>query len=177
MQIYILAATVIALLGACSAMTKRKDIQAMSLRLSAALSLAISVLVFPYYRLESDLPIAMIEAFRAGISGIAMGVNGDIPYELGLSGQSLVIYRALLYGLYIIGPIAGSMFLFSFSQKLVSALSFIGRKHFHVFSSLNDSSIRLAESIAEKKTGDAIVFCSCKEPISRSPTGPEPSAP
>lgn len=164
MQIYILAATVIALLGACSAMTKRKDIQAMSLRLSAALSLAISVLVFPYYRLESDLPIAMIEAFRAGISGIAMGVNGDIPYELGLSGQSLVIYRALLYGLYIIGPIAGSMFLFSFSQKLVSALSFIGRKHFHVFSSLNDSSIRLAESIAEKKTGDAIVFCSCKEP-------------
>ena len=164
MQIYILAATVIALLGACSAMTKRKDIQAMSLRLSAALSLAISVLVFPYYRLESDLPIAMIEAFRAGISGIAMGVNGDIPYELGLSGQSLVIYRALLYGLYIIGPIAGSMFLFSFSQKLVSALSFIDRKHFHVFSSLNDSSIRLAESIAEKKTGDAIVFCSCKEP-------------
>lgn len=164
MQIYILAATVIALLGACSAMTKRKDIQAMSLRLSAVLSLAISVLVFPYYRLESDLPIAMIEAFRAGISGIAMGVNGDIPYELGLSGQSLVIYRALLYGLYIIGPIAGSMFLFSFSQKLVSALSFIGRKHFHVFSSLNDSSIRLAESIAEKKTGDAIVFCSCKEP-------------
>ncbi len=164
MQIYILAATVIALLGACSAMTKRKDIQAMSLRLSAALSLAISVLVFPYYRLESDLPIAMIEAFRAGISGIAMGVNGDIPYELGLSGQSLVIYRALLYGLYIIGPIAGSMFLFSFSQKLVSALSFIGRKHFHVFSSLNDNSIRLAESIAEKKTGDAIVFCSCKEP-------------
>ena len=163
MQIYILTAIVITLLGTCVALSKRKDIQAMSLRLSAAFSLAISVLSFPYYRLESDLPIAVIQAIRAGISGIAMGVNGEIPYEIGLSGHVLTIYRFLLYSLYIAGPIAGSLLLFSFSQKLITALSFIGQKRFHVFSSLNDTSIRIAESIVDKKIEGAIVFCGCKD--------------
>ena len=163
MQIYILASIAITLFGMWNALSVRRDIQAMSLRLSAALSLAISVLVFPYYRLESDLPIAVIQSIRAGISGIAMGVNGDIPYGLDLSAHLLVIYRFLLYALYIFGPIVGSLFLFSFSQKLLSALSFIGRKHFYIFSTLSDSSIRIAESIAEKKDDGAIIFCDCKE--------------
>ena len=164
MQIYVFAAMAIIMYGIWRAFTVRKDIQAMSLRLSAALSLAISVLVFPYYRNDSDLPIALIQAFRAGISGIAMVVNGKIPYELDMSDHIFVIYRFLLYALYIAGPIAGSMFLFSFSQKLMSALSFIGKRHFHIFSSLNDSSIRIAETIDKNRTGGAIVFCSCKNP-------------
>lgn len=160
---YMAAAFVITLYGIWRVFGKDEDFRSRTLALSAALSLAITVLVFPYYHLDDDLPIAVIESIRAGISGIAMGVNGSIPYELEMERNEFLAYRTFLYFLYIIGPLAGSMFLFSFSSALRSAISFFGKKRFHVFSSLNERSMMIARSIVDEKIGGMLIFCNCEE--------------
>ncbi len=161
---YIIAACVIILFGIMHAVLKRGDIRSMALTLGVYFSFAIMVLVFPYYVAASDLPIAVIESIKSGLSGIAMGVDGDIPYELEMDRNIFLIYRFILYALYIIGPLTGSLFLFTFSSRVRTALSFIGKKHFHVFSRLDSDTIRIAESIAEKKNRDMIIFCDCVDP-------------
>ena len=160
---YIIIALLIVAIGTGIAVSRKNNIRRMSLTFTTALSLAISVLVFPYYRAASDLPIAVISSIRAGLSGISMGGDGDIPYDLELTDSEFRIYRFLLYALYVIGPIAGSLFLFSFSSKIRNALSLLGHKRFHVFSDLNDRSLRIAESIASQKTEGRIVFCNAKD--------------
>ena len=160
---YIIIATVITVIGTGLAIGRKNNIRKMSLTFTTALSLAISVLVFPYYRASSDLPIAIIESIRAGLSGISMGGDGDIPYDLELTDTEFLVYRFFLYALYVIGPIAGSLFLFSFSSKIYNALSLLGQKRFHVFSNLNEKSIRIAESIVSEKVGGKIIFCNAKD--------------
>ena len=164
MSLVIFAALLVCVGGIIKAYRDRADIQKASLTMTAAISLAISILVFPYYLKSSDLLIAVIEAFHAGVSGIALSVNGDIPYELELSETQLKIYRFFLYNLYIFGPIAGSMFLITFSANVKNALSFFGQKKYYVFSTLNDQSIAIAESIFDKKTGSKFIFCNVDEP-------------
>ena len=159
---YIIIALLITVIGTALSLSRRNNIRKMSLTFTTALSLAISVLVFPYYRSSSDLPIAVIESIRAGLSGISMGGDGDIPYELELTDSQFQVYRFFLYALYVIGPIAGSLFLFSLSSKIRNALSLLGQKRFHVFSDLNDRSIRIAESIVSEKAGGKIIFCNTK---------------
>ena len=156
---YIIVAFLIVLIGSVVAISRKNNLRSMSLTFTTAMSLAISVLVFPYYRLDSDLPIAVIHSIRAGLSGVSMGGDGDIPYELELTDSVFLIYRFFLYSLYVLGPIAGSLFLFSFSEKVRNYLSLLGQKRFHVFSGLNERSIRIAESIVEEKENGKILFC------------------
>ena len=160
---YIIIAVLIVAIGTGLAISRKNNIRRMSLTFTTALSLAISVLVFPYYRAASDLPIAVISSIRAGLSGISMGGDGDIPYELELTDSEFRVYRFFLYALYVIGPIAGSLFLFSFSSKIRNALSLLGQKRFHIFSDLNEKSIRIAESIVTEKVGGKIIFCNAKD--------------
>ncbi len=164
MSLVMSAAFIIFLIGMYMAYKRRADIQKASLTATAAISLAISVLVFPYYLKSSDLLIAIIEAFHAGVSGIALSVNGDIPYELGLEGQQLELYRFFLYNLYILGPIAGSMFLITFSANVKNALSIFGKKDYYVFSELNEKALSIAESIFETKTAGKFIFCNAADP-------------
>lgn len=162
MWVYIIIASLIVLGGAVIAYQRRNNIRSMSLAFSTALSFAIMVLVFPYYRALSDLPIAVIESIRSGLSGIAMGGDGDIPYALELERNEFLVYRFFLYSLYVIGPICGSLFLFSFSSKVRNLFSFLRQKRFHVFSDLNERSIRIAESIVDLKEGKP-VFCNATD--------------
>ncbi len=159
---YIAAALVAVLIGVWQVCRSEDDLRSRSLAFTAMLSLAIGILVFPYYHLADDLPIAVIESIRAGLSGIAMGVDGDIPYAIEMKKTEFLTYRFLLYGLYIIGPLAGSLFLFSFSSTMRALFSSIGQKRFHVFSSLNEESLMIAESILKEKDGIP-VFCSSKD--------------
>ena len=147
---YMTAALIIVVAGTVLALRKRNDFQAMTLTLTGAMSLAIGILTFPYNLQFSDFPIAVIQSIRSGLSGVAMGVDGDIPYEMELDEVSFRIFRFFLYTLYVLGPIAGSMFLVSFSAKIRNALSLLIGKHFYVFSGLNEKSLMIAESIAEK---------------------------
>lgn len=164
MSLVILAAFIILVFGLCLAYRKRADIQKASLTATAFISLAISVLEFPYYLKNDDLLIAVIEAFHAGVSGIALSVNGDVPYALGLEGPLFEIYRFFLYILYILGPIFGSMFLITFSANVKNALSFFGKKDYFVFSSLNEKAIAIAESIFETRRDAKFIFCNTADP-------------
>ena len=163
MTFYIVTAFITVVAGSVLALRKRNDFQAMTLTLTGAMSLAIGILTFPYNMQFSDLPIAIIQSIRSGLSGVAMGVDGDIPYELELDGVSFRIFRFFLYTLYILGPIAGSMFLVSFSSKIRNALSLITGKHFYVFSGLNEKSLMISESITEKDKSGTIIFCNSKD--------------
>ena len=162
MTFYICIALLVTIIGIIMAVLNKEDVQKMSLCLSAAFSLAISVLVFPYYTMQSDLVIAVIQAFRAGVSGIALGVDGSIPYQLQLEGGVFQVYRFFLFTLYVLGPLAASVFAVSYSSRIKTALSFIGKKHLYVFSDLNRRSIMIAESIAKEKREGKIIFCNCK---------------
>lgn len=159
---YMTAALIIVVAGTVLALRKRNDFQAMTLTLTGAMSLAIGILTFPYNLQFSDFPIAVIQSIRSGLSGVAMGVDGDIPYEMELDEVSFRIFRFFLYTLYVLGPIAGSMFLVSFSSKIRNALSLLIGKHFYVFSGLNEKSLMIAESIAEKDKEGTVVFCNSK---------------
>ncbi len=160
---YIEAALLVMALGLWYSFAKRGDLRSKTLALSAVMSFAISILVFPYYDKGSDLPIAIIQAFRAGLSGVSMGVNGDIPYSLEMSRNEFLVYRFFLYLLYIFGPMVTSLFLFSFSSTARTLLSFFGKKTFHVFSALNEKTLKIAESILDEKKGNVVIFCSCKD--------------
>ena len=159
---YMMAALLAILWGIYRAFRTENDLQAMTLALTGSMSLAIGILAFPYHLLDSDLPIAIIQSIRSGISGIMMGTNGDIPYELDLDDTSFRLYRFFLYSLYVLGPIAGSMFLFSFSAKIRTVLALLFRKRFCVFSDLNAKSYLIAESIAETDRNRTILFCRSK---------------
>ena len=156
------AAFIIVVVGTVLALRKRNDFQAMTLTLTGAMSLAIGILTFPYNLQFSDLPIAIIQSIRSGLSGVAMGVDGDIPYEMELDDVSFRIFRFFLYALYVLGPIAGSMFLVSFSSKIRNALSLLTGKHFYIFSGLNEKSLMIAQSVTVKNKEGTIVFCNSK---------------
>lgn len=160
---YIEAALLVILIGLWYSLKRKGDLRSKTLALSAVLSFAISILVFPYYDSKNDLPIAIIQAFRAGLSGISMGVNGDIPYSLEMSRNEFLVYRFFLYLLYIIGPMVTSLFLFSFSSTVRTLLSFFGKKTFHVFSALNDKTLKIASSILDDRKDNVVIFCSTKD--------------
>lgn len=163
MALLIWIALSVCIIGLFRAYRSARDIQKASLIMTGAISLAISILVFPYYARNNDLLIAVIDSFHAGVSGIALSVDGDVPYALGLEGNMLKIYRFFLYSLYVLGPIAGSMFLISFSTNVKNALSLFGMKRYFVFSSLNERSVLIAESIFEKKIDGKFIFCNCED--------------
>ena len=163
MTSFIIGALVVLFLGFSYALVQKDDIQGFTLTLTAAMSLAISVLVFPYYIQNSDLPIALIESFRSGVSGIALGVDGDIPYTLQMDEGTFRLYRFLLYSLYILGPLASSFFLLTFSAKIKAFFSFLFLKRFHIFSDFNERSFAIASSLAETKGNGVIVFANCDE--------------
>jgi len=159
---YIIIAGIVILIGSCLSLIKRNDIRSMSLTLTGTLSFAAMILVFPYFYLSEDLPIAVIQSIRFGFSAVAMGVDGSIPYELELQGMQFQIYRFFLYALYILGPLSGSLFLITFSSRIRTLLSFIGKKHFHVFSQINEISLKIASSIHESRENEMLVFCNCE---------------
>ena len=157
--LYITIAIILILVGIFHILTNDGDVRDMSLTFGLYLSLAIAVLVFPYYWPDDDLPIALIESFRSGLSGIALGVDGDLPYQFDMERPVFLLYRALLYSLYIIGPLVTSLFLFSLSSRVRTSLTYLLKKRYHIFSHVDENTLRIAESIAAKRNGDMLIFC------------------
>ena len=159
MLLYITIVIILILVGIFHILTNDGDVRDMSLTFGLYLSLAIAVLVFPSYWPDDDLPIALIESFRSGLSGIALGVDGDLPYQFDMERPVFLLYRALLYSLYIIGPLVTSLFLFSLSSRVRTSLTYLLKKRYHIFSHVDENTLRIAESIAAKRNGDMLIFC------------------
>lgn len=160
MLMYIAAAVAVLIIAAINAAEERNDIKAMSLKITAGISLAVSILVVPYYKLSYTDPLIVgIKSFRYGVGTIGMNIDPTIIDSFDLPEPESTAYRVLLYLLYLAGPVFASLFAISFSRNLSELIRFIGRKKVHIFSELNSRTIAIAESIAASHPDELLVFC------------------
>ena len=142
------------------AIQERNNFRVSSGLFTSGISIAVMVLVLPYFFAETgDYLFTLFKSFRYGLSVITMGANQEVAEFF--TGKSIltIAYKALLYLFYILGPLATSAFLISFSRHLVEFLKLTFYRKMHCFSSLNDRSLLLAESIKKERPGELIVFC------------------
>ena len=162
MLIYIVIALAVQLFGVYRAMKVRNDYQAFSAILTVTSSVCIGILTFPYFLLfGDDMFITILHTFKYGISSVGLSVDGDIVAALDLKGVEKIIYTLYLYSLYLIGPVSASIFIVSFSRSIVRFFRMLGYKRVHVFSTLDERSLAIYESIAETGEKQVAVFCSC----------------
>lgn len=160
MIFYILLALIILVIGIIRARKARNDLQVLSVTLTLTASLCIGVLAFPYYLLyEEDLFVTVLHTIRYGIISIGMNVDGDIVPLLNLTNPIKIIYTVFLYAMYLLGPIAASMFVLSFSKNIVEYFKIKGQRNIHIFSYLNDCSLAICESL--KDEDQFVIFCNC----------------
>ena len=162
MLIYIVIALAVQLFGVYRAMKVRNDYQAFSAILTVTSSVCIGILTFPYFLLfGDDMFITILHTFKYGISSVGLSVDGDIVAALDLKGVEKIIYTLYLYSLYLIGPVSASIFIVSFSRSIVRFFRMLGYKRVHVFSTLDERSLAIYESIVETGEKQVAVFCSC----------------
>ena len=167
MVIYIALALVIIVAALIYARSHRNDIKAMSIGLTAGVSLAVSALTVPYYALSYTDPFMIgIKCFRYGASAVSLNVDPAIVGALELQEPTQTIYKALLYTLYFAGPICASMFVVSFSRTVTEWFHFLGNRKVHVFSELNSRTAAIAESLAETHPREMLLFCNSEEAAS-----------
>ena len=162
MIISIILALIVLIFGFYRAFKVRSDYQSFSAILTVSASICISILTFPYFKMEGeDLFITLLNTFHYGISSVGLSVDGDVIPTLQLSGGIKVIYTLMLYFLYLMGPISASIFIVSFSRSIVRFFRLLGYKKIHVFSNLDERSLEICESLKESDEKQAAVFCNC----------------
>ena len=170
---YMCASVAILLTGIWLAAKNKNNLRKVSVTLTAAISFAISALVFPYFHLgQSDLLIAILKDIRYGPSAVTMSVNADIVSALGLTSPMKEIFMFYLYNLYIAGPLCASLFLLSFSRTVAEWLRIRKYRKAHVFSRLDSRTLAIARSIAASGRKEILIFCGCDEK-NESPLAPE----
>ena len=158
---FIIASLAVFLTFAVRAYRNRNNFTGMSAILATGISVAITILAFPYYyNNNQNMLFAILGSVRYGISAIALGANKDVTDFFNTGGTLSTIYVALLYFYYILGPVSASAFVFSFARNLFEALKLKGHKVIHVFSSLNPETVAIAESIAKNREKERVLFCS-----------------
>ncbi|MBQ3295374.1 MAG: hypothetical protein IJH00_02655 [Erysipelotrichaceae bacterium] len=163
MYYLIILAVIVQIIGFYRAYKVRSDYQSFSAILTVTSSICIGILTFPYFMMDGDdLFITILHTFKYGISSVGLSVYGDIISTLGMEGPLRTIYTVYLYSLYLIAPISASIFIVSFSRSIVRFFKMIGRRKIHIFSSLDDRSLAIFESICEEEDStQAAVFCNC----------------
>ncbi len=160
MVTYIILAMAILVFGLVRAHKKRNDLKNYSLIITASISLALSVLSFPYYlKKYNDLLLAFLSGIRYGPSAITMKVENDLIPVLELAEPLASFYKTFLYLLYIAAPISASVVIISYSRFLTESLRGMFAKTIHVFSDLNEQSISIAESIPSQGRKSLVLFC------------------
>lgn len=163
MTIYLLFAILVLIIGISIASKNKDDIQKLSAIITGAISLAIAIMVFPSRLLEEHFVVAILGSLRQGIVAIGMNVDGDVPFYLDMPDGLRLIYTIVLYALYVSGPIMASVFVLSLFRDIRERISYIGFKKIHVFSSLNDKSLAIGESIHNKDRKQMLVYCNGKD--------------
>ena len=160
MLTYIILAAAVLFFGIIRAFKYRNDLKSFSIALTAAISLAISILAFPYYwNKYQDILISVLTAFRYGVHAIAMNVENDIVKSFDPADSLYTLYHHFMYALYLLGPICASIFLVSFSIMVIEWFKTFRSSKIHIFNSLNEQSILIAESITAKSEKQMIIFC------------------
>ncbi|MBQ8995690.1 MAG: hypothetical protein IJ091_07730 [Oscillospiraceae bacterium] len=156
-----IAEALLILLGTAVYAHKRKnDMKAMSLSLTAGISIAAAVLTAPYFALSYKDPFMIgLKSFRYGAGLVSLSVEPGIVSALGLTGAVKTVYTVLLYIIYLLEPICASLFAVSFSRSVSEWIRFRGHKKVHVFSQLNSKTVAIAESLAESRPDEMPVFC------------------
>ena len=163
MHYLIIISVIIQIIGIYRAYKVRSDYQSFSAILTVTSSICIGILTFPYFLMDGDdLFITILHTFKYGISSVGLSVYGDIISALNMQEPLRTIYTVYLYSLYLIAPISASIFLVSFSRSFVRFFKMIGYERIHVFSSLDDRSLAICESIREDENKKQVaVFCNC----------------
>ncbi|MCR5066498.1 MAG: hypothetical protein K6A14_00365 [Erysipelotrichaceae bacterium] len=157
---YLLLAIVVLIIGIVIAVKRYADLKAFSLTLTVAITLAIIILAYPHFYLKyGDVLLALLSAIRYGPSAMSMNVDSTILDGLAMSESLAVIYKILLYSLYVAGPICASVVVISYSRLLTEWLLTLRYGTIHVFSSLEERAVCIAESIAAQQQKHLIVFC------------------
>ena len=162
MLTYIIIAIIVQLFGVYRALKVKNDYQAFSAILTVTSSICIGILTFPYFLLDGDdMFITILHTFKYGISSVGLSVYGDIVSALNLQGLEKIVYTLYLYSLYLIGPISASIFIVSFSRSIVRFFKMFWYKKIHVFSTLDERSLAIYESISQTDEKQVAVFCGC----------------
>ena len=160
MTIYIIIAITILLIGSIKLRKMKNNLKGLSLALTGLISVAISVLSFPYYMAKlNNVLLALLSSIRYGPSAITMKVENDIMTVLNLSEPEHSYYAFLLYGLYIAGPICASISIISYSRLLTEQIKGWNKKTRFIFSTLNEKTINIASSVAKQEQKPFLVFC------------------
>ena len=159
MELCLILAGAIIIIGFIKAFRSRHDLKAFSLAATTAISLAISVLAFPYYwNKYHDYLISILTAFRYGISALSMKLENDVIKSLQTDSTVYTIYHHFMYALYILGPLCASLLLLSYSVMVMENIKSFFSRSVHVFTSLNEKSLLVAESITKEKKRASIIF-------------------
>ena len=158
------------------ALNEKNNFKAMSGILTGGVSLAVSILVLPYFFADTGgILFTIFKSIRYGISAVAMGADPNVTAFFNPSEPLVQIYNSLLYIYYILGPLFASAFLLSFSKSIAEMIRFLGHRRVHIFSELNEYSLTLAKSIKESPEKSTIIFCS-SDPSSPDPLTTEANA-
>lgn len=160
MIIYFLLALVVLTAGIIRARKNYNDIKKFSLSMTATIALATIILSVPYYWNKfNDLVLTLLSAIRYGPSVISMKVESDVVSSLNMTEPLASMYKYLLYTLYIIGPMAASVYLISYSRLINEWLATLRFKNIHVFSVLDEKTLSIGESIYKDDKKQLLVYC------------------
>ncbi len=159
MYIYMILSAAILAAGVILTVRKKDKLETNSLRLTAAVVISAALLAFPYFRKSYDILISVLYSLRHGVGIILLEIDPELV-EAMESGTFPAAYRYLMYICYVLAPIFGSITVLSFSKSLVDRLRILWSKDVHLFSSLNEKSISIAEHIRKNRPHAKIVFFS-----------------
>ncbi len=161
MVAYIITALIILAATAVIVRKQRTDLRRRTISLTAGVSLAASVLVFPYFHSKiGDVFMASLKSLRYGFfEMLSMNVEPEVMNSIDASGLARTVYIVLLYMLYIAGPLSASLFFASLSRSFSVWLSLLTHRKIHVFSELNPCTAAVAESLCSAHPRDLLLFC------------------
>ncbi len=158
MLIYIILSLAIFLTITFFALRKRKKLETLSLKLTLAVSISAAILSYPYFHNELNPLLSVFSAIRYGADIITMDVAKEVIDSMSSIGPLFIVYKVLMYTYYILAPIFASIAVLSFSKAFIDGIRIRMKGDIHLFSSLNEKSIGVAEYIRSKDKYAKIIF-------------------
>ena len=169
MYIYVILSALILMAGIALTFRKTHKLEWYSIKLTLTVSLAAAVLVFPFFRESFDPLISALSSLKYGVGIIGIDIDEEI-LEFTSSSSYPAIGRFMLYAFYVLAPVLGSISVLSFSRTLVDKVRMRWSRDVHIFSSLNEKSVSIAECVRKSDKHAKIVFFKWKksdDPVGR----------
>lgn len=158
MIVYLILSLVAVIIGVAATFRKTQKFENYSLKLTLTVSVATAILVYPYFRQDFNQLISFLSSIRYGVGIIAIDIDEEVIENMTSAGSCLGLYKILLYVYYALAPLLGSATILSFSKNFIDGLRMKMSNTIHIFSSLNDKSVNIAEYVRKKDASAKIVF-------------------